>query len=551
MESDNKKMVNIFIILGVIAAMLMAIAVAGYKYYSSKTVREGFSNTSIEATENKKEILEAINLTNTDKEELKKYYLSIIEEKDEDISIVKNKIEELLNRIDEFKKSDDEIIKQAFSLFVNREYDDAISLLNNERLNRKEIELADVLMLKADLQVVKYQISHAVANMEKAVSINPSVHNKMKLNSIYEKTNNYAKALKNYEYIIENQVDSIDNNLLASIYQNMAVIYTSQNRLNDANEFLNKSIKLQSRDELQITVHQILSNVNIYANKSDISLRKGNFEMSLSNINKAIDYQNKLIVKEGVKHKMKKISLQLNKGIILSEIGDINELNDALEIYNRIPDDILELGLNHNVFDANIEILSLIGRANLYHKIGQYNLSIKDNKNALLLIGDVINYNPFYYEYQKGKIKINLGNSYKEIRGFENAELNIKEGISIYEKFYNKDPNRFLIELLSTKEALGTLYLSQGKYQNASIEFEELSKEMDKNFEESNTKYTMQYVRLYYNMGVAYQALNNKEKAVRFLKKSRNLVRNVRNRESPFILSRIEDMTNRINEMEK
>jgi len=539
-------MVNFFIGLGVFAAILAAAAVAGYQYYSSKTVRDGFTDVSEEAKENKDEILEAIRLTNTEKEELKKHYLGIIEEKDEDIGIAKEKIEELLSRIEEFENSDNEIIKKAFTLFINKKYDDAIGLLDDELIKRQEKELSEIIMMKADLQIVKFEIPEALSNMEKAVEIFPSPTNKIKLNSLYEKTNNYNKALKNYEDLIELNPTELDDNLKGSIYQNMAVIYTSQNKLEKARHSIQKSIEYQNSNNTEENSLSISSKVNSFANLSNINFREGDFKGSLENINKAISLQNSLVQKEGKKHKMKEIGQSLNKAIILSEMGQVNE---ALQIYNRIPDEIIDLGLNHQIFNPDTEIQSLIGRSNLYHKIGMYDLSIKDNNDILLLIGDVIEYNPFHFEYQKGKVHINLGNSHKEKKEFKQAEDNISKGIEIYEKYYSKDPERFKVEYFTTIEALAALYLAQSEFQNALTKLELLKTEYGTNFKEGDPKYLLLFVRLYFNLGCAHHGLNQVEKAKTSFLKSIKYSNALPNKDSPFIQAKINDMKNRIIQM--
>jgi len=547
--TNNKKMVNTFIILGIIGAIIVAVALGGYQYFSSKTVRDGFEGVSNEATDNKNEIISAIKLTELEKNEIRSFYIEKLKSKDQDIELANKTIDELLDKIEHHDKSDDQVIVKAYNYFATKEFDKAIRILDAELIKRNEEKTADLRILKGDLNLIEFNWQDALENYKKAANIFPSIKTKFKLINLYENLNMYREATNEYELILNDKTFSSELNdaILSNVYNNLGTMYTSIGDLDKAQNYLQKCLKIRENDFKSKDLNKKSDYAKTLVNISQIKFKKGITEGALTNINSAIKYQRELIIEDERKYTNDLIPSLINKAVVLSSKDKFNE---ALQVYNELEKIINEYADKYDYLDSPSYISTLLGRANLFHNLGMYDYSINDNRIALNHIDEIIYKNPMQYELMKSKILSNLGNSHKEKNEIAKATEVIKESISILEKYYNQDKERFHSLFNQSEENLGGIYLKDEKFQLAlSIYNKSLSNNLSF-YGKPNKQNKIVFARTYFNLGCCYEGLEKNTEAIEMFNKSKKLL--LGEKDIPITVQlKIEDMNKRIAKLSK
>ena len=224
-------------------------------------------------------ILNEIRLTASEKEDIKKHYLSLLKEKHEKLRLAEEKIIELLET-QETLSSDDETLKEAFTLFNNKNIDSAISLIEENLINKSQKTLQDYYLITSNMYFTKLDIDNGKKYLDLYVSDRPSIEKYLEASKVLrrlnllQKTDNYlTKAIQIVE---SNNINDYDKEYLAGIYS------------------FSGTVKIQIRQPLRGVEHLIMAQ-SLYnklqgfeKEKAGISTNMGNLHYSFGDVDLAL-----------------------------------------------------------------------------------------------------------------------------------------------------------------------------------------------------------------------------------------------------------------------
>ena len=245
----------------------------------SKKSKKRDKNTQDIIKESRDSILSEIRLTAAEKEDLKQHYLSLLGEKDEKLRLAEEKISELLET-QESLSSDDETLKEAFTLFNNKDIDNAISLIQENLINKSEKTLQEYYLITSNMYFSKLDIENGTKYLDLYISERPSIEKYLEAAKVLrrlnllQKTDNYLN--KAIQIIEANNIDDYDKEYLAGIYS------------------FSGTVKIQIRQPLNGVEHLIMAQ-SLYnklqgfeKEKAGISINMGNLHYSFGDVDLAL-----------------------------------------------------------------------------------------------------------------------------------------------------------------------------------------------------------------------------------------------------------------------
>lgn len=382
-------------------------------------------NKTIALLSGQDNILKEITLTEKKKDSIAAYYTSKLEIKGEELRLAQATIRDLLNQLEYYNESTDEVIKQSYELFLEKDFNKAIDLLEGYAENATEERLIRIYRLKADLLKGQGSFNRALDYLEKLYYLDPSTENKFYYAQLLFVNNKNVKSynlliqiLRDYEKSQEIFVDSeelLSRNLFLTYYYvaridaQMGNIKMAASSYVKALELLNKheienafyyflkvrqaigillfqdekyeaseliltkltkmfeEIKCNSYDCLEIKASAYLNLANA------IKMSRGDFVLALEYVKFSEEILNSITPDSDddmdFAHQMN--VLLVNKGIIYKGLERYNEAEQVfLEVLNYIPNDRGRFASDY----TKLEI------TNYYHLADVYVLMRKDEK---------------------------------------------------------------------------------------------------------------------------------------------------------------------------
>ncbi|MBR3627760.1 MAG: hypothetical protein IKN42_02800, partial [Elusimicrobia bacterium] len=325
-------------------------------------------------------------------------------------------------------------VSKMEALYNLARYKDIV--LETSKINVSDIRLID-LKAKAEYKLGMYD--EALNDLDESLALSPKIETYLLIAEIYEKTNEYKKAILNYSIAIgmeKENVGFVAKQNLIKLYSKREQLYMLINRpdLSQADKGYQDSIIGSYQNNIAINDFtkslEIKPNAEVYIARGNLKLQNQDYEDSIQDFSKALEIKPSSLAYLSIG----KAQMQMDK------------LEDALKSFNTA----LEIGVEKE--DAYVALAKLmekkestdkaimyytkaldikkkrayyLSRANLYEKISREDLAVADKGNIKFMFG---NYKESIKDYTKSlEIKENVfvlaqrGKAEQELGMYEQA----------------------------------------------------------------------------------------------------------------------------------
>lgn len=384
------------------------------------------------------EILKEIRLTEEIKDSIIQFYTARLEVQGEELFIAQDKIKELLNQLDYYNKSTDEVIKRSYTLFLNKEFEEAIKVLEAYTENATEKRLVSIYQLKADLFVAQAKFDKALPYTERLYYLQPSLYGKFDyaellfLNGEKLKSHNLFVEVHQEIQEVPKLIDNLDlfklyyylgrteefygmyEKAISSYFRADTYLkkyyggdrdYHTLTLINAIGICMYKAGKYPASEEMftdlinNLQQFECLNNPCIalkaqaYLNLSNtIRVKEKNYELALIYLNQSEEFYGKIDPNSMGDDYLYQISgLKYNKA--MTYIG-LQKYDKARQLFKQL---LAEIPHNRGYLDSEyiqLEILSTFQLAHVYKQINSNVQAIKFFNKSLNLINDYLKENP-------------------------------------------------------------------------------------------------------------------------------------------------------------
>lgn len=404
------------------------------------------------------------------------------------------------------------LYNKAYQCFIDGDIDQAISVLDDAKMEAEEKEMleglkqrAETRILKARLLTIKNDFDEAGKNYERALELYKDWKSALEVGNFFRLLGKFEKA-KNYYQTSLNK-STTENEKIISL-NNLALVLIADNKFKDADNLLNEALQL-SRNWKNIKSDFDLANIGMILHSfgflcserneflrakrfygKALEIRKQLAEVepekylysvakttnSLGVLNMDLDYESakeylckaEEIIEGLAKNVSKNFFLKLaetQRNIALLESKNTNKTKveveelyfKALDSFYKLPDALQKL---HKSFIAGFyNNLGLLQKNN--NELTKAETSFQ---NVLNVSRELAKENPHIYLPEVAGVLHNLGNNFAEkgdfgkAENFAKAENHLKEALDITKEFAALVPEKYEIPLAKAYLCLGDLY---------------------------------------------------------------------------------------------
>ena len=363
----------------------------------------------------------------SDKEKIEKLSDTVREQLQDELKKAIDAKDDLENHItallEEFKNKDisktDILYKEAFSLFMSGELDNALAILDDAKLDaraqdvkKEQRQVAETFLLKAQLLQLKFAFEEATKNFEKAITIYPDWHTHLTVAIFYASLNDFKQAEALYKkalLLAENPYEQ------ASTLNNFANLQKAQNNYVAAEEEYNEALAF----------YRQLAETNIQTYLPYVASTLNNLAVL------QFDQNNYGAAEEGYKE-----ALMIRRQ--LAETNPQTYLPDVAMTLNNL--------------------------ANLQFNQNEYGVAEEGHKEALMIRRQLAKINPQTLLPDVAMTLNNLAVLQQAQNEYGAAEKGFKEALAVYRLLAETNPQTYLPYVASTLNNLALLQQAQNEY---------------------------------------------------------------------------------------
>ena len=245
--------------------------------------------------------------------------------------------EQVTNLLQEFSNKDiagtDALYQEAFALFMDGKVDDALGVLDEARLDAREIELqeerkkqAETRILKAELLQLKFDFKGAAEQFGRALSIDSSWIIYMKVAGFYQFLHDFAEADKLYQNALA-LADTSDDR--ATTLNNLAVLQSDRKDYEAAEKGYQEALEIR-RELARRNPATYLPDVAMTLNNLAILQRARNdYEAAEKGYQEALEIRRELARRNPATYQPKVAMTLINLGIFFQ--ADLPDREKSLE----------------------------------------------------------------------------------------------------------------------------------------------------------------------------------------------------------------------------
>ena len=284
------------------------------------------------------------------------------------------------------------------------------------------------------------------------------------------------------------------------------------------------------------------------------------YDFSFNHIKEAISDESELNHKKIVKYYVKKIDEKENidesielffhkiKSNSIINVSDeyyilASKASPATNSFNRL----IKIGeeikntLNHiDKLSVTIEI------GNLYRKLNRYENAEKILKESLVVVKKLKKENPIIYLPSLATVFINLGAVYRNLSKHNDAERTLLKALNIYRKLSQENQDIFLLSLIMTLNNLSNLYFDITRYKDAENVLLEAKEKFEEIEKEDPDVYLIEKATILRNLANLYSETQRLKESKELYKKTLDINRKLA-KENPHIY--LNDVATTLNEL--
>ena len=407
---------------------------------------------------------------------IKKHYKDQLRQKDQAIARLRDEKKTALASAEEFAvklaeprlNQMSELNKEAYKLFLKGEIDLAIATLDDakieESVKKVNEEAAQSYLLKARLYTVKFRFKMAENYYQKAIEKTPNA-----LEPVFEyamtlqKRNQFRRARVQYQKAREIAEKSGDQAHIATLMNNIGVLYDDLNDFEAAEKAYARALELyeklaRTQPETYLPdVAMTLNNLGTFYDK------RNDFEAAEKAYARALEIREKLARTQPETYEPDVAMTLNNLGTFYDKRNDFEAAEKAyaraLEIREKLA------RTQPETYEPDVA-MTLNNLGTFYDKRNDFEAAEKAYARALELYEKLARTQPETYLPYVATTQNNLGNFYDKRNDFEAAEKAYARALELYEKLARTQPETYLPYVATTQNNLGTFYYKRNEFRS-------------------------------------------------------------------------------------
>lgn len=416
----------------------------------------------------------------------------------------------MLDQLDQYRKSSEEIVRQIAEVYVTTDYD---NLSDFNRLLLQYIEdgnynHVDSLLktngnregIYADIIRRKEAIRETRENLKKAEAYDAI------------DTKDFAQRLY-YESVLFMQQPMMQDSALHCLKLRADLDTTNVEFVWDYAELARKQKKF-SDAELYYKIckrsYQGHNDTVHFATALHylgvVYIEQGKFDLGEEYFKNALQYREKLYEGDSDEHR-KSLTLTLNNLGCLYK--DLNK-TELAKTYLHLALENVEILFKQNpdIYQEDLARLH-VNLGALYNSINDFAYGEKYSKLAIEGCELLFKQNPDAYRAALAMAQMNLGSLYGDLRDYENSKRYRKLAFENYEQLFKENPDAYRAELAMAQMSLGILYFKLHDYENSENHYKLACEHYEQLFVENPDSYRADLAKIHYNLGQLCRNVND------------------------------------------
>lgn len=371
---------------------------------------------------------------------------------------------------EEIPHKDSILYKNAFNHYKKGEYEKALNVLDNEKIDKEESkQRANCYMLKARLSIILIRFDEVESYFQKAIEADPKSIYLSEFASFLYGQIRYSGALSKYTKALSIARTDVQDVQRAHIFSDLGVIfldmpgYESSNlALDQFNEALKiyKELAKENPDVYLPEVAEVLTNMGIYYSRKNLDF----IDEAIKAYEDALKIVKKLSNKKPKAYLPLKAKIYNNWGYLYEGLGE-EHYGQAFEKYNKALNIYRKLAAEYSYTYSPVLARTLNNLGNLYRNTLDFEKAMDVYNEVLKLRKKLAKENPRAFEAGLANAHISIGFLYWDRVDIEKTDSYRKEvlfhferAITILEKYQDiptekqklKEVNDLLVEVQNT-----------------------------------------------------------------------------------------------------
>jgi tetratricopeptide (TPR) repeat protein len=369
------------------------------------------------------------------------------------------------------------LLRKALDLLLDGKLDDALEVLNDSlldeeylRLEGKQRELdnekknlASTHVFKAQLLELKFDSNNAAKHYNRAFKIYPSWENAIQAGNFYYQQEEYVTAEEYYH----NSVNNANNDLeKAKSFHDLGNLYKQGNRLDLAEEQYKKALVLIDTYPLLESEYWFKASLlNSYAN---YFYKIHAFDKALDFYQKATDLFRTLADKNPAQYLYQYSNFLANLASAQKDMRLFKEAYSSYEAYVTIIPNLIAQNINEAIY-AKPYMQALNGIIEFQLKQLQFKEALTNSKQALDLARRMAEKDPNRFLHELVATLQRYGDVLMQTNNLSEAEALFEESLFLQQRLANVNPEKYTPLIAGTFHGIAVLNVKNKEYEKAII----------------------------------------------------------------------------------
>ena len=380
-------------------------------------------------------------------------------------------------------------------------------------------EISKENLATAKLYVEIYEFEKAEENYKRSIGIFFDYENAFEYGKFLSNQNDFKQSIEIYEKLLNQQLEKSE---IASVYDSLASLYYTLNRLKEAEVSFEKSLKIRkalARNNPEMYNSEVASSFNSLAILYNNTSRFKEAEMVHK---KALEMRRKLAKNNPEAYSFEVASSLHNLGELYYKMHNLKKaeelFKEALEIRRKL------VKKNPEMYNPHLAG-SLNNLGYLYNNIKRFEEAEKLFNEALSIRRKLAKNNPEAYNHHLALSLSNLARFYRDTKHLSEAEELYKEALQIIRKLAKNNPEAYSEYLSSSLSHLAIIYSYTKRFEMAEKLLNETLNIRRKLAKTNPDMYNIHLTQSINNLAVIYAKTNRLKDAEKLLEESLKITR--------------------------